>query len=67
MGRFGGFLSVSAFMMRGFGVFVFMEAESGVVLRAFMSGVGFGFGATGGAAFFDFRGFFLGKLGDFDG
>jgi hypothetical protein len=67
VGRFDGFLAVSAFMVRGFGVFVFMEAESGMVLGAFVSGVGFGFGAAGGAAFFDFGGFFFGKLGDFHG
>jgi hypothetical protein len=69
VGRFGSFLSVSAFMVRGVGVFlfVFMEAQSGMVLGAFMSGVGFGFGATGGAAFFDFGGFFLGELRNFHG
>lgn len=63
------FLSVSAFGMSPGRVFVvvFLEAKSGMVLGAFMSCIGFGFGAIRGAAFFDLRGFVLRKLRDFGG
>lgn len=37
--------------------------ESGGVFGAFMRGIGFEFSAIGGAVRFDFRSFFLGKLG----
>lgn len=37
--------------------------ESGGVFGTFMRGVGFEFGAIGGAVRFDFRSFFFGKLG----
>jgi hypothetical protein len=37
--------------------------QGGGVLRAFVGGVGFEFGAIGGAVFFDLFGFFLGEFG----
>ncbi len=69
-GAFGHFLAVGAFVMLGARrglrcMFRFVNAESGMMLGAFVSGVGFGFGAIGGAAFFHFGVLFVGKLGNF--
>ena len=46
-------------------VFFFVKSKRGMMLGAFVSGVGFRFGAIGGAAFFDLGGLVVGKLGNF--
>ena len=49
------------------GVFVIVKSKSGMMFGALVSGVSFGLRPICGTAFFDFRGFVLGKLGDFGG
>ena len=46
-------------------MFFVVKTERGMVLGAFVSRVGFGLGAIGGTAFFDFGVFFVGELRDF--
>jgi hypothetical protein len=47
------------------GMFFVVKFKRGVVLGAFVRGIGFRFGAVCGAAFFDLGGFVVGKLGNF--
>jgi hypothetical protein len=57
---------VGVFVIRVFCMFVndvLGIAQSGGVFGAFVRGVGFEFGAIGGAMFLDFLGFFLGEFG----
>lgn len=77
VGALGFFLSVGAFVMLFIvmlfvmfctrGMFFFVKSKSGMMLGTLVSGVSFGFGAIGRAAFFDLGGFVVGKLGNFGG
>jgi hypothetical protein len=70
VGALGFFLAVGSFV-RSFivmlfvmfgtrGMFFFVKSKSGMMLGTLVSGVSFGFGAIGRAAFFDFGGFVVG-------
>lgn len=66
VGALGFFLAVGSFVMSFFvmfctrGMFFFVKSKSGMMLGTLVSGVSFGFGAIGRAAFFDFGGFVVG-------
>jgi len=77
VGALGFFLTVGAFVMSFIvmlfvmfctrGMFFFVKSKSGMMLGTLVSGVSFGFGAIGCAAFFDLGSFVVGKLGNFGG
>lgn len=77
VGALGFFLTVGDFVMSFIvmlfvmfctrGMFFFVKSKSGMMLGTLVSGVSFGFGAIGRAAFFDLGGFVVGKLGNFGG
>jgi hypothetical protein len=77
VGALGFFPTVGAFVMSFIvmlfvmfctrGMFFFVKSKSGMMLGTLVSGVSFGFGAIGRAAFFDLGGFVVGKLGNFGG